>query len=94
MRGDPYVPVFRQGARIKPGSLLLKGDQPEQLNIEVVVRKRLSLEFLGIKIDVISSPLPFEGISYRAADVLSEPAGQDLVAIFFLIDDDHGCFLV
>jgi len=67
---------------------LLQALQPHQLQVEVVVRRRCRRHAV-VEGQRVRVPLALVRRAERSADVLAEPASEDLVAKRATVDDDR-----
>ena len=72
------MPYSALGGQADP--LLLHGDQPEKLNIQIVVRQRFAVDRILIKGHIVDLAPPFIRSAQRAADVLAEPAAENFIS--------------
>ena len=87
VRADVQQPVLPQRLRVNGRAALLQGDQPQELDVQVVIRQRFALEVLRVEGDVVHLPAPLERRAERTPDVLPHPAAQHLLAIAVTVQD-------
>ena len=76
---DHQLPALCQSIGIKVlGTQAFQGNQPCDLQVQVVVGQRLSLG-RGVAGNIVHCPLAFKGSAHGSADVLADPASKDLV---------------
>jgi len=81
VRGDEQRPVLAERVRIDVDALLLHGDEPQELDVQVVVRQRLAGQVARVKGDVVHLAAPLERLAQRAPDVLAQPAAEHPIQI-------------
>ena len=87
-------PVFAEHALVdlkKP--LFLNRLEPDELKIEVVVRRGIALEILRVEVDVKKFQLAFIRSAERPADVFSGPAAENLVTVDFAVQETFPWFI-
>ena len=86
-------PVLAEDRRVHLASELFDGGQPDDLQVEIVVRRRPFRQVLRVELHVVQLPFAFERRAQHAADVLAGPAASHLVPISREIKRLHFFFL-
>ena len=73
-------------AHVPVGSALFHGEQPDQLQVEVVIGRGISAQLLLIERQIAHLAPAFQRSSQCAADVLAGPATENFIPEFLDID--------
>ena len=90
VRNDVAEPIIAEDGRVDRAPVFLYRVEPDELQIQVVVRGRVVLQVrLYIEFDMVLLALPLKGRAHHAADILAGPAAHHLVLIGSKVHD-HG----
>ena len=78
-----FIEILSQNLTVNMQTLLFQGKQPQNLDIQIIVRQRISRDVMGIISNVILTAFPLHRHSQRTANILSYKASQYTILIFF-----------
>ena len=76
------VEVAAEHLCVEVQPVVLKREEPEHLNVEVVVRQRLAADVVRVIGNVVRRAVPLHRHAERAADVLADPAALHAAPVF------------
>ena len=75
------VEVLPQILAVHVQSLVLQRQQPQHLDVQIVVGQRLARHFMRVIADLVLLAVPLHGHAQRAAHVFADPAAQHAPAV-------------
>ena len=76
------VEVLAEDLAVQGEALVLQGDQPQDLDVQIVVGQGLARHFVCVIGHVVFLAVPLHGHAQGAADVFADPAARKPAAVF------------
>ena len=93
VRRDIVHPVISESPRVDMDSFFFQSDQPDELNVHIVVGKRLPRDLMGIIRYMIDAAVPFIPHPESSSGVLPQKTAENPVSVFvsFVVQSDPSC---
>ena len=93
VRRDIIHPVISESPRVDMDSFFFQSDQPDELNVHIVVGKRLPRDLMGIIRYMIDAAVPFIPHPESSSGVLPQKTAENPVSVFvsFVVQSDPSC---
>ena len=76
-----FVEILPQHLAVDVQALVLQRQQPQHLDVQIVVGQRFARHLVGIVGHIVGLAVPFHRHAQRAADVFADPAAQHPAAV-------------
>lgn len=77
------VEIAAEHLRVEVEPVVLEREEPEHLDVEVIVRQRLAADVVGVVGNVVRRAVPLHRHAERTADIFADPAALHAAAVFF-----------
>ena len=84
-KNHKLIEILSQILGVNMDPPVLHGEQPKNLNIQIIIRKGLPVQIMGIISNIIFAAFPFHRHSQRSAYIFSHPAPVYFTSKFFFI---------